>query len=68
LTFNAGVSRQFKISERQSLMFRFEVFNVLNHPNLANPVNSNPTSSQFGQITSTLGTPRVLQVAGKYMF
>jgi hypothetical protein len=68
LTFNAGVSRQFKIRESQSLMLRFEAFNLLNHPNFANPVNSNPTSSQFGQITSTLGTPRVLQVAGKYIF
>lgn len=68
LTLNAGIARQFKIREAQSLMIRFEAFNLLNHPNFANPVNSNPNSSQFGQITSTLGSPRVLQLAGKYIF
>lgn len=68
LTFNAGVSRQFKVRESQSLMLRFEAFNVLNHPNFANPSNSNPASTGFGTITTTLGTPRVLQLAAKYIF
>ncbi len=68
LTFNAGLARQFKVRENQNLMLRFEAFNLLNHPNLANPVNSNPSSSQFGQITTTVGTPRVLQLAAKYSF
>ncbi len=65
---DAGVSRQFRVREGQSLMFRFEVFNLLNHPNFANPNNSNPSSSAFGTTTASLGTPRVLQLAGKYTF
>jgi hypothetical protein len=68
LTFNTGLSRQFKIREGQNLMLRGEAFNLLNHPNFANPSNSNPSSNQFGQITSTLGSPRVLQLAFKYLF
>jgi hypothetical protein len=76
MTFNTGVSRQFKIREGQSLMLRGEAFNLLNHPNLANPVATNaglgtaanPPAAQFGKITTTLGSPRVLQVAMKYIF
>jgi carboxypeptidase family protein len=65
---DAGVSRQFRIREGQSLMVRFEAFNLLNHPNFGNPNASNPSSTAFGTTTSTLGTPRVLQLAGKYTF
>ncbi|HZD95960.1 MAG TPA: hypothetical protein VE133_16990, partial [Candidatus Sulfotelmatobacter sp.] len=68
LTFNTGLSRQFKTREGQKLMLRGEVFNLLNHPNFANPVASNPTSKQFGQIITTLGSPRVFQLAAKYIF
>lgn len=68
LTFNTAVSREFQLREGQKLMMRGEAFNLLNHPNFANPSNSNPSSAQFGQIVSTLGTPRVLQLALKYIF
>jgi hypothetical protein len=68
LTFNVALSREFKIREGQRLTLRGEAFNLLNHPNFANPGNSNPASNGFGQITSTIGTPRVLQLAAKYSF
>lgn len=68
LTFNERISRQLKLRERQSLTLGFEAFNVLNHPNFANPSNSNPSSTGFGAITTTLGTPRVLQIFGKFIF
>jgi hypothetical protein len=68
LTFNTGVSRQFKIREGQNLMMRGEVFNLLNHPNFADPVATNAGSAQFGKIISTLGSPRVFQLAAKYIF
>jgi hypothetical protein len=76
LTFNTGLGRTFKIREGQSLLLRGEVFNILNHPNFANPVATNagllststPAAAQFGRITTTIGTPRVFQVAAKYIF
>lgn len=68
LTFNTGLSRQFKIREGQNLMLRGEAFNLLNHPNFANPVATNAGAAQFGKITTTLGSPRVLQLAAKYIF
>jgi len=78
LTFNTGLSRQFKIREGQSLMLRGEAFNLLNHPNFANPGSTNAgtnfttpavaAAKAFGTITTTLGSPRVLQLAAKYIF
>jgi hypothetical protein len=62
-----GLGRTFKIREGQSLLVRGEAFNILNHPNFALP-NNNQSSGAFGQITSTVGTPRTLQLAVKYMF
>ena len=48
-------SSQFKLWERLSLQARADLFNVLNHPNFAPPINY-LTSPQFGQSTQMLGT------------
>ncbi len=55
------------IWERCNLQFRFEGLNALNHPNFAVP-NTTPTSSAFGTVTSTYGTPRILQMGIKVTF
>jgi Carboxypeptidase regulatory-like domain/TonB dependent receptor len=62
-----GLGRTFKTREGQNLLLRLEAFNILNHPNFALP-NNNQSSNTFGQITSTVGNPRILQLAVKYMF
>jgi hypothetical protein len=59
----------FKITERQSLRFRTDFFNLFNHPSFANPSATDIQSpSSFTQITSVVGTPRLIQFLLKYSF
>ena len=52
---DAGVQKLTHITERQTVEFRMEVGNVLNHPSFyAGDQNINSTT--FGQITSTFST------------
>jgi hypothetical protein len=64
--FDVGLRKNFPTFEGQRMQLRFEFFNILNHPNL-NGSNSNPTSGQFGLITSKGGS-RTIQIAAKYIF
>lgn len=64
--FDVGVRKNFITAERQRLQVRFEFFNLLNHPNWGG-ANSNPTSGQFGLVTSKSGS-RTIQIALKYIF
>lgn len=53
--------------EAMDLMFRAEAFNLLNTTHLWMP-NMNAGALAFGQISSTTGTPRVIQFAAKISF
>lgn len=65
--FSAGKS--FAITERQALRITADFFNLFNHANFANPGFLDIESpSNFGQITSTTGTPRLVQFSAKYSF
>jgi hypothetical protein len=66
LIFNAGLSRLFKVKERQSLEVRVEAQNALNRANFI-LTNLTLNSSAFGSITST-GPARVMQFSMKYSF
>ena len=59
--------RNFAMFENSNLEFRAEAFNVLNHPNFANP-DGVFEDTTFGQITSIYGAPRELQLAAKFTF
>ena len=76
-TFNidASVSKSWNFTERQSLRFSAEAFNLTNTPrfdvgtmqlNLAG--NSITNASSFGNFNSTLSNPRVLEFALRYSF
>ncbi len=64
--WDLGLRKNFLVRETHRLQFRFEAFDVLNHPNWGG-ANNNPVSSTFGLVTSKSGN-RVLQLALKYSF
>ena len=67
IDFTAG--KIFKITEKQNLRFQAEFFNLFNHPSFANPSATDIQSpSSFTQITSVVGTPRLIQFSLKYLF
>jgi hypothetical protein len=59
--------KDFVITEDARLQFRFEAFNIPNHPNWGNP-NTNIASNGFGQVTGTRGNMRNLQLGLKLIF
>jgi hypothetical protein len=56
------------VTERIRLVFRWELFNVLNRPNFANPSNDVSTPSTFGVISALTVNPRIMQYALKLEF
>jgi hypothetical protein len=66
VNFDFNLSKNFRITERQTLQFRAEFFNAFNHANFSVPgVN---LDASFGQITATATEPRIIQFALKYRF
>lgn len=65
--WDVGLFRKIKINERWSLQFRAEFFNVVNHPNFAEP-DAGPDDASFGQIRGTSTGPRIGQLALKVFF
>ena len=66
VTFDVGISKNFKLTESWKLQLRGEFFNAMNHVNPGNP-NTNLSAAQFGKITG-VDSPRVGQVALKVSF
>jgi hypothetical protein len=63
------IGKTFRLTERQNLRFRAEFFNLFNHPSFANPSATDiESASSFSQITSVVGTPRLIQFSLKYLF
>ena len=68
-TLDFSAHKEFNIPklENHHLQYRFEGFNILNHPVWGAP-NGNILSTGFGQITGTAVAMRQLQMALKYTF
>jgi hypothetical protein len=62
---DVAFTRNFPVASRR-LQFRWEIFNVINKANFANPTAS-LNSSNFGRILSA-GDPRIMQFALKFDF
>jgi len=69
--FDISLFREFPLKflgEGRRLEFRFEGFNMLNHPVYASP-NGNLSNSQlFGLVTGTANQPRQLQLGARFVF
>jgi hypothetical protein len=66
VTFDASISKNFKLTESWKVQLRGEFFNAMNHVNPSDP-NTNLSAAQFGKITG-VDSPRVGQVALKVSF
>ena len=65
--WNISLFKTFALNERSGFEFRAEAYDFPNHPNLSGP-NYNPTSSQFGEITSKTELARNLQLSLRFYF
>lgn len=66
---DGSLRKVFPIREAQSLEFRFEFFNLMNHPNFAQPdpfITDGPGAA--GVVTSTALANREIQLALRYRF
>ncbi|MFN0141487.1 MAG: carboxypeptidase regulatory-like domain-containing protein [Pyrinomonadaceae bacterium] len=63
-----SVQKSTKLSERMTLEFKWDVFNIFNLVNFANPEGDITDETDFGQITRTVGAPRVMQFGVKLRF
>lgn len=68
------LGKTFRLGERQNLRFRADFFNLFNHPSFAIPAATSVSPIVAGvgggsaPITSTVGTPRLIQFSLKYGF
>jgi hypothetical protein len=76
--WDMSITKQFKIRESQSLMFRTEFFNAFNHPQFVSYLSDSNvndrlksaggTGAGLGVINSMAVNPRIIQFALKYVF
>ncbi|MBV9768076.1 MAG: hypothetical protein JOZ32_00775, partial [Bryobacterales bacterium] len=73
--FDVSLIKAFHLTERQSVQFRAEFFNIANHPQFLPPGNGAADPGQlqvsaptFGQINTSSVNPRIIQFALKYFF
>src|SRR5262249_24950957 len=66
-TFDFNLAKRVKFNETTNLEFRWEIFNAFNNVNFNVPV-TNIFDRSFGQVTRTIGEPRLMQFALKVNF
>ncbi len=63
-----SLQKSTKLTERISLELKWDIFNIFNLVNFANPEGDITDETDFGQITRTVGAPRVMQFGAKLRF
>ena len=62
------LSKRFEVGGSRGLEFRVEAFNAFNHPGFGPPARDLSVPNTFGQITSTVSSPRVIELVAKFSF
>ena len=62
------LSKRFEMGGSRGLEFRVEAFNAFNHPSFGPPARDISVPNTFGQITSTISSPRVIELVAKFSF
>jgi hypothetical protein len=62
------LSKRFEVGATRYLELRAEAFNAFNHPSFGPPARDISVPNTFGQITSTVSSPRVVELALKFYF
>ncbi|HEY3379328.1 MAG TPA: TonB-dependent receptor [Armatimonadota bacterium] len=65
--FDLGVFKNTRLTERQALEFRWEMFNAFNHTQFGGPGVNLESPASFGVVTST-APPRIMQFVLRYSF
>ena len=66
VTFDMALYKDFRLTERQTIQFRAELFNIFNHTNFSG-ISTSLGAGNFGQVTSALD-PRIVEFALRYHF
>jgi len=67
MNWDFSLFKRFKLREGQTLEFRYEMFNMFNHPNFSNPGSDISAPSTFGK-SLVAYSGRQMQFALKYVF
>ena len=62
------LSKRFEMGGTRALEFRIEAFNAFNHPSFGPPARDLSVPNTFGQITSTVSSPRTIELVAKFSF
>jgi len=65
---DAMLSKRFALGGPRSAEIRIEAFNVLNHPSFGPPARDISVPNTFGTITSTVSSPRTIELGFKLYF
>jgi len=68
VNLDAALSKRFEMGGPRYLEFRVEAFNVTNTPSFGPPARDISVPNTFGLITTTVSSPRVIELALKFYF
>jgi hypothetical protein len=68
VNFDMAFVKRLSLVSANDLEFRSEFFNIFNTPQFGLPGNAPSTPSTFGVISTTVVSPRIVQLAVRYRF